>query len=112
MYHILCLKVLCDDKVESPLIHLLHSVVQMCTVGSWSPLSPSDSKSGEVAQLNATIGAVCGEYSSFHLSEPVRKVLLRAFSRHKGELRQSCLIFSECTVLNFQCHRLRELAGS
>ena len=85
-YHILCIKILCDDKVKSPVIHLLHSVVQMCTVRSWSALSPSHSIPREVAQLDATIGAVCSEHSSIYLSEPVRKVSLRAFGRDKAEI--------------------------
>ena len=111
MYRILQFKILCDDKVESPVVHLLHSVIQMCTVRLWGALSPSDSITREVAQLDATIGTVAGKYSSIHLSESVGKVPLRAFGRDKTEIRQFCLIFSERTVLNFQCHRLCELAG-
>ena len=61
MYRIFGLKILCDDKVESPFVHLLHSVIQMCTVGPWGPLSANDNIPREVAQLDATIRAVCGE---------------------------------------------------
>ena len=111
MYRILRVKILCDDKVESPVIHLLHSVKQMCTVKPRGALSPSDSIPREMAQLDATIGTVAGKHSSIHLSEPVGKVLLGAFGGDKTEIRQFCLIFSECAVLNFQCCRLRELAG-
>ena len=110
-YSVLHIKILYDDKVESPVIHLFHSVVQMCTVGSWGSFSPSDSQSRKVAQVDATIGAVFSEHSSFHLSELVGKVLLRASSRHIAEARQCCLIFSEGTVLDFQCYRMCELAG-
>ena len=36
-------KILCDDEVNSPFIHLLlHGVVQVCTVGPRGPLSPGD----------------------------------------------------------------------
>ena len=104
-YHILCIKILCDDKVESPVVHLLHSVVQMCTVRSRGALSPSHSIPREVAQLDATIGAVCSEHSSIYLSELVGKVSLGAFGRDKAEARQHFFISSECTVLDFQCHR-------
>ena len=86
LYHILHIKILCDDKVESPVIHLLHSVVQMCTVGSRGASSPSHSIPREVAQLDATIGAVCGEHSSIYLSELVGKVFLRAFGRDEAEI--------------------------
>ena len=85
-YHILHIKILCDDKVKSPVIHLLHSVVQMCTVRSRGALSPSHSIPREVAQLDATIGAVCSEHSSSHLSELVGKVFLRAFGRDEAEI--------------------------
>ena len=61
MYCIFGLKILCDDKVESPFIHLPHSVVQMCTVGPWGLLSPGHSIPREVAQLDATIRAVSSE---------------------------------------------------
>ena len=101
LYRILCIKILCDDKIVPPVVHLLHSVVQMCTVRSWSLLSPSHSIPREVAQLDATIGAVCGEYSSLHLSKPVGKVLLRTLGRDKVQARQNFIIFSESTVLDF-----------
>ena len=83
----------------------------MCTIGPWGPLSPSNPKPREVAQLDATIGTVQGEYSFIYLSEPVGKILLRAFGIDKAEVTQCCVMLSECTVLNFQCHRLCELAG-
>ena len=108
MYRILYVKILRDDKVVSPVIRLLHSVVQMCTVGSWSPLSPCDSKPREVTQLDATIGTVCSKHSSIHWPEIVRKFLLRAFGRDKG---QCCIIFLKCTMLYFQCHWFCKLAG-
>ena len=111
MYRILYVKILRDDKVVSPVIRLLHSVVQMCTVGPWSPLSPSNSKPRKVVQLDATIGTVCGKHSSIHWPELVGKTPLRAFGRDKAEAGQCCLIFSECTMLYFQCHRFHELAG-
>ena len=111
MYHILHIKILCDDKVESPVMHPLHSAIQMCTIRPWDALSPSDSIPREVAQLDATIGTVTGKHSSINLCEPVGKVPLRAFGRDKTEIRQFFLIFYECAVLNFQCHRLCELAG-
>ena len=38
------------------------------------------------------------------------KVFLRAFGEDKAKIRQYCLILCECTVLDFQCHRLCELA--
>ena len=111
MYRIFSIKILCENKVVSPVIHLLHSVVQMCTVGLWGPLSPGDSVPREVTQLDATIGTVCGKHSSIHWPELVGKTPLRAFGRDKAEARQCCLIFSECTMLYFQCHRFHELAG-
>ena len=111
MYRIHCIKILCDDKVVSPVIHLLHSAVAMSTVCLWSTRFPSDSKPREVTQLNAAIGAVCSEHPTIHLSEPVGKVSLGAFCRDKAETRQCCLILSECTMLDFQGHRLCEFAG-
>ena len=111
MYHILSIKILCDDKVVSPVIDLLHSAIKMCTVGLRSAPSPSDSVPREVVQLDATIGAVQSEHSSIHLSEPVGKVSLRAFRGDETEIRQYCLVLSECTVLNFQGHRLCEFTG-
>ena len=110
-YRIFCFKVLCNDKVVSPVMHLLHSVVQMCTVQPWDALSPRDSKPREVAQLDATIGALSGEDSSIHFSEDIGEVLLRAPGRDNAEIGQCCFIFSECTVLDFQCHRQGKLAG-
>ena len=86
IYRILHLKILCDDKVESPVVHLLHSLVQMCTVGPWSTFSPSDSKPREVAQLDATIGTVCGKHSSIHLPKCIGEVLLRALGGDKAEI--------------------------
>ena len=111
MYRIFSNKILCENKVVSPFIHLLHSVVQMCTVGPWSPLSPRDSKPREVVQLDGTIGTVCGKHSSIQLSEPVGKTPLGATGRNKAEAGQHCLIFSKRTMLYFQCHRFYELAG-
>jgi len=111
MYRVHCIKILCDDKVVSPVIHLLCRAVAMSTVCLWSTHFPSDSKPREVAQLNAAIGAVCSEHPTIHLSEPVGKVSLGAFCRDKAETRQCCLILSECTVLDFQGHRLCEFAG-
>ena len=108
MYHILCIQILCDHKVESWFIHLLHSVVQMSTVWSWGPTFPSDSNSREVVQLYAAVGAVYSEHSSNHLSELVGKVSLRTFCRDEAETRQCCLFLSECAVLDFQGHRLCE----
>ena len=86
MHHIFCLKILCDDKVESPVVHLLHSLVQMCTVRPWSAFSPSDSKPREMGQLDATIGTVCGKHSSIHLPECIGEVLLRALGGDKAEI--------------------------
>ena len=112
MYLILHIKILRDDKVVSPVIRLLHSEIQMCTVGSWCPLFPSDSKPRKVAQLYATKGAVCGKHSSIHLSEIVREFLLRASGGDKAEVRgQCCLIFLVRTMLYFQRHWFCKLAG-
>ena len=111
MYRILHVKILRDDKVVSPVIRLLHSVVQMCTVGPWSPLSPSDSKPREVVQLDATIGTVCGKHSSIQLSESVGKIPLGATGRDKAEAGKCCIIFLKCTMLYFQCHWFCKLAG-
>ena len=66
MYHNLRIKILYDDKVEPP-VFLPNSMVQMCTVSSRSPLSPSHTNPREMAQLNATICAVCGEQTSIQL---------------------------------------------
>ena len=111
MYRIFSFKILCDDKVESPFIRRLHSAVQVCTVWSRGPLSPKDAKPREVVQLDAAIVAIFGEHSSFQRFKYVRKVTLRAFGEDKAEVRQYCFIFCECTVLDFQRHRLCELAG-
>ena len=41
----------------------------------------------------------------------VWKVFLRAFGEDKAKIRQCCFIFCDCTVLDFQGHRLSKLAG-
>ena len=87
MHHIFHIKILCDDKVVSPVIHLLHTVVQMCTVRPWGALFPSDSIPRKVVELDPSIGGVCGEYSPIHLSELVGKSPLKAFGRDKVEAR-------------------------
>ena len=110
MYRIFNIEILCENKVVSPVICLLHGVVQMCTVGLRSPISPCDSKPREVAQLYATIRTVRGKHSSIQLSEPVGKTPLGAFGRDKAEAGQHCLIL-ECTVLDFECHGFCELVG-
>ena len=76
-YTLQCIKILNDDKVDPPVRCLLFDgVVDLCTVGTWSPLSPSDSNTREVAQLDATIGTVCREHSSIQLLECVGEGLL------------------------------------
>ena len=110
MYRVLCIKILHDDKIESPM-HLLHSVVQMCTVWPWCLLASSNTNSRKVFQFDATKGAVFGEHSSTHLFKSVRKVFLRAVGWDKAEVRQYCFIFCKSTVLDLQRHRLCELAG-
>ena len=85
MYHILCIKILYDDKVESPVL-LPNSTVQMCTVRSWCPLSPSHTNPRKVVQLDATICAVCGKHSSISLSKSVWKVPLRALGEDEAEV--------------------------
>ena len=111
MYRILSIKIWYDDKVEPPLIVSLLSVVYMCTVRSQCSFSPSHTNPREVVQLDATIRATCGKHTSISLSKSVGKVPLRAFGEDKVEVRQCCLILCECTVLNFQGHRLCEFAG-
>ena len=110
MYRILCIKILYDDKVESP-VHLPNSMVQMGTVGPQCLLASSHTNPREMVQLDTTISAVCSENSSIHLFECVWKVFLRAFGEDKPKVRQCRLILCECTVLYFQGHRLCELAG-
>ena len=65
--HILCIKILCDDEVKSPIISLVHSVVQMCAVRPLALLSASNPKPREVVQLDATIGAVCSSSTCLNL---------------------------------------------
>ena len=57
MHHILCIKILCDDKVKSPITLLLHTVLQMCTVESWGVLFLPVTANPE-RWLDATIAAV------------------------------------------------------
>ena len=109
MYHILCIKILYDDEVKSP-VHLPNSMVQMCTVGPWCLLASGNINPREMVQLDTTISAVCSEYSSIHLFKCVWKMFLRAFGEDKAKVRQCCFIFCDCTVLDFQGHRLCELA--
>ena len=80
-YTLQCIKILNDDKVDPPVrCLLLDGVVDLCTVGTWSPLSPGDCNTREVAQLDATIGAVSREPSSIQLLECVGKGLLGTLS--------------------------------
>ena len=109
MYRILGIKILYDDKVESPVL-LPNSMVQMCTVGSRCLLASGNTNPREMAQLDATICAVCSEHSTVHLSKSVWKVFLRALGEDEAEVRQYCFILCQCTVLDFQCHRFCELA--
>jgi len=78
--------VFCYGKVESPVIHMFESMIHMCTVRLWCPHSPNDTNSTEVAQLDATIGALHGEHPSIQLLKTVGKFLLRVFSRNKAEI--------------------------
>ena len=73
----------------------------MDTVGPWSRLSPSNTNSTKVAQLNATIGTVFSEHSSIQLLKSVGKVPLRIFGRDNAKIGQYRLIFSTSTVLDF-----------
>ena len=99
-YSLQCIKIFSDDKVDSPIGCLLFDgVVDLCTVGLWSPLSPSDYNPREVAQLDATIGAVCREPSSIQLLEYVGEGLLGTLGRDEVEITKRCLI-SGCTVLD------------
>ena len=94
------MKIFSDDKVESPIGCLfLDGVVDLCTVGPWSPLSSSDSNTREVAQLDATIGTVCREPSAIQLLECVGEFLLGTLGGYKVEISKRCLI-SGCTVLD------------
>ena len=78
IHRILCFEIWYDDKVESPLIIHLLSVVHMSTVGSWCLLASCNTNSRKVFQFDATIGAVFGEHSSTHLFKSVWEVFLRA----------------------------------
>ena len=59
----MCLEVLCDGKVVSPIIYLLYSMVQMCTIQLFGLLALSSVNSTEVVLLDATVGVVYGNYS-------------------------------------------------
>ena len=86
-YGLYCIKILNDDKVDSPVRCLLFDgVVDLCTVGLWSPLSSTDSNTREVAQLDATIGAVCREPSSIQLFECVGEGLLGTLGGDEVEI--------------------------
>ena len=85
MYRIHRINILCDDEVVSPVTPHLHSVVQVCTVGSWGLLFSRDSNPREVAQLNATVGFLC-EHSSLQLLKHVGKFTDRTLSRDKAEI--------------------------
>ena len=99
-YGLQCIKIFSDDKVDSPVrCLLLNGVVDLCTVGLWSPLFPSDSKPREVPQLDATIGAVCEEPSFIQLLEYVGEFLLGTLGGDEVEINKRCLI-SGCTVLD------------
>ena len=99
-YGLQCIKIFSDEKVESPVRWLLlYGVADLCTVGSWCPLFSSNSNTREVAQLDATIGAVCREPSSNQLLEYVGEFLLRTLSGNEVESSKRCLI-SGCTVLD------------
>ena len=98
-YGLYCIKIFSDDKVDSPVRCLfLDGVVDLCAIGSWSPHSSSDSNTREVAQLDATIGAVCREHSSIQLLECVGEGLLGTLGGDEVEISKRCLI-SGCTVL-------------
>ena len=98
-YGLYCIKIFSNDKVDSPIrCLLLDGVVDLCTVGTWSPLSSTDSNTREVAQLDGTVGAVCREPSSIQLLEYVGEVLLGTLGGDKVEISKRCLI-SGCTVL-------------
>ena len=99
-YSLSCIKILNDDKVDSPVrCLLLDGVVDLCTVGPWSPLSSSDYNPREVTQLNGTIGAVSRKPSSIQLLECVGKGLLGTLGGDEVEISKRCLI-SGCTVLD------------
>ena len=99
-YSLQCIKIFSDEKVESPVRWLLlNGVVDLCTVGSWSPLFPSNSNTRKVAQLDATIGAVCREPSSIQLLEYVGEFPLRTLGGDEVEISKRCLI-SGRTVLD------------
>ena len=109
-YFDLDFNILCDSEIKSPVMNPFRSVVNLGTVRPWSPLSPSNSNSRKVGQLDATIGTVWGEHSSLQLCKLVRKVSLRATGGDKAEIWQYFVIF-ECPMLNFQCERFPKLAG-
>ena len=93
------IKIFSDDKVDCPVRRLFFdSVVDLRTVGSRSSLSPGDCNTREVAQLDATIGAVCREPSANQLLECVGEGLPGALGRDEVEISKRCL-FSGCTVL-------------
>ena len=93
------IKIFSDDKVEFPVrCFLLYGVVDLCTVGSWCPLFPSN-YTIPVAQLDASIGAVCREPSSIQLLEFVGEFLLETLGGDEDEISKKCLV-SGCTVLD------------
>ena len=99
-YSLQHIKIFSDDKVDSPIRCLIFDgVVDLCTVGTWSPLFPSGYNPREVAQLDATVGTVYREPSSIQLLECVGEGLLGTLGGDEVEISKRCLIFG-CTVLN------------
>lgn len=85
-YFDLDFNILCNNKIQSPVMNSLSSVVDLGTVRPWSPLSPSYSKSRKVGQLDATVETVWGKHSSLQLCKLVRQFSLRATGRDKVEI--------------------------
>ena len=64
-----------------------------------SPFSQQLYNTREVAQLDASLGAVCREPSSIQLLEGVWEFLLGTLGGDEDEISKRCLI-SGCTVLD------------
>ena len=98
-YTLQCIKIFSDDEVDSPVRWCFDGIVDLCTVGPWSSLSPNNPKPREMSQFDATVGAVGREPSSIQLLECVGEGLLGTLCGDEVEISKRCLI-SGCTVLD------------
>jgi len=97
-YSLQYIKVLCDDKEDSPVRYFLLDGVDLGTVRTLSVPSLSDCITTKMTQFDATIGAVCSKNSPIQLPKCIGKIL-RFSDRDELQVRSGCSI-SGCTVLD------------